>query len=369
MRLSTTAALRLVGMMQSKGMSVRWMWTMAGAMAVAAPMAMAQPGGSAPSQPQQPPPTIGPRSLSGAPAAQPIPLPPKPKPPASPLDPKLDVKAAMREANRIAIEHGRRVLVVWAVDPEAEFTGYFVEMMRLPDMQKLLGLEFETVWVETGKSERGAANRELAHYFGAELKGDEQHAWLTVLEPAGKVLANKNGEELIDALRKRAYSVIKAEDFLRPLAAKPPAAQDILDRSSAQAKESKKFVFLTFGEVADEWSGKFKKWLAQPEVVASLGKYAVVSHIELLRDVGAIELMEKVGGVKVQSLPWFVLVGADGKMIATSQTEKMPNIGFPVDDGELGEFLGMLKKAAPGMTDEDSRAIRQSLVEHRSRKK
>ena len=185
-----------------------------------------------------------------------------------------------------------------------------------------MGLEFEPVWVETGKSEKAPANIELAKSLGVEVKPNDEHALLSVIDPAsGKVIAGKSASEMTDALRRRAYSVIKVEDFLNANKAVAPTAQQVLDGALRTAKDGGKGVLLTFGEHGDEWVEKFNRWLAQPEVVQAMGKTFVVTYIELLRNKGGAELMEKLGGVKVKVLPWFVIVGADGKPIAASQTE------------------------------------------------
>lgn len=321
-----------------------------------------QPGAPARAPPQQLHPMGSPKLVTPG-------LPAKPKEPLSPLEGVADVRAAIESAKQRAAARGVRVLVVWASGPKEDQTRTFVEMMATNDMRRLVGMEFETVWAECGKSEKSAANRELAKSLGVEVKEADEHAMLAVLDASGKLLGSKNSAEMLDEVRRRSYSVLKVQDFLNPLKAPPPIAKELLGAAIAKARESKRAVLATFGEFGDEWSGAFTKWLARPEVVRAMGSSVVVVPIELMRDKGATDLMGELGGVRVQSLPWFVLVGADGKPIIASQTEKTPNIGFPTDDGEIGVFLGMLKQAAPGMKDEDSAAIRASLVEHRAGKK
>ena len=332
----------------------------AGALAQSVPP---QPSGPSVSPPQQLKPTGSPKLV------RPQALPVKAKEPPSPLEGVVDVRAAIEDAKKRAATRGVRVLVVWATGPQEEPTRMFVEMMGTSDVRRLLGMEFETVWAESGSGEQGAANREVAGSLGVEVKPADEHAMLAVLDAGGKRLASKSASEMIDEIRRRAYSVLKAQDFLNAHRAPAPVAKDVLGAAVGRAKESKRVVLAAFGEFGDEWSAAFVKWLAQPEVARAMGPYVIVTPIELLRDTGAADLMGEVGGVRVQSLPWFVLIGADGKPIVASQAEKTPNIGFPTDDGEIGVFLGMLKQGAPGMKDEDSAAIRASLVEHRVGKK
>ncbi len=331
-----------------------------GALAQVAP---AQPGGPATSPPQQLQPTGSPKLV------RPQALPAKPKEPPSPLEGAVDVRAAIESAKQRAATRGVRVLVVWASGPKEELTKSFVDMTGTSDMRRMLGMEFETVWAECGSSERSAANREIAKSLGVEVKQGDENAMLAVLDASGKLIASKSAADMIDEVRRRSYSVLKVQDFLNPHKASPPVAKELLGAAVARAKESSRVVLATFGEFGDEWSTAFTQWLARPEVAKAMGPYVIVAPIEMLRDKGATDLMGEVGGVRVQSLPWFVLIGADGKPIVASQTEKTPNIGFPTDDGEIGVFLGMLKQAAPGLKDEDSAAIRASLVEHRAGKK
>ncbi len=349
-------------------------WVVAGAM-LPGGRAIAQ-GGAQPGVPV----VVPPQQLHpvGSPKQAIPPLPPKPKEPASPLDGAGDVRVMIESAKQRAATRGVRVLTVWASGPKEEMTRLFVEMMETNDMRRLLGMEFETVWAECGKSERGATNREIAKSLDVEVKEGDPHAMLVVLDADGKVLGKRSAEEILGIKsveelngeqRGRAYSVLKLQDFLNPLKAPAPVAKDLFNGALARAKESKRAVLVTFGEFGDEWSVAFSKWLAQPEVAKAIGAYAVVAPIELLRDKKGTDLMVELGGVGVQSLPWFVFVGADGKPIAASQSEKAANIGFPTDDGEIGVFLGMLKQAAPGLKEGDSAAIRASLVEHRSGKK
>ncbi len=362
----------LMGTLRMRYSGTSWttgVWLVAGAMMLGgralgqggAPVG-AQPGGPVVVPPQQLHPVGSPKQAIPA-------LPPKPKEPPSPLDGAGDVRAMIEGAKQRATTRGVRVLTIWASGPKEETTRLFVEMTETNDMRRLLGMEFETVWAECGKSERGAANREVAKSFEVEVKEADAHSMLAVLDGSGKVLGSKSAEEMVDAERGRAYSVLKLQDFLNPLKAPAPVAKELFSGALARAKESKRVVLATFGEFGDEWSVAFTKWLTQPEVARAIGAYAVVTPIELLRDKKGTDLMVELGGVHVQSLPWFVFVGGDGKPIVASQTEKVPNIGFPTDDGEIGVLLGMLKQAAPGIKEEDSAAIRASLVEHRTGKK
>ncbi len=315
-----------------------------------------QPPNTSSLQPARPP----------APAQPSRPAPPPPV--VSPIDPKLDVAAAIEAAKKQAAAKGGRVLIVWAADPDGRDTQTLVETMRAEDIRKLMGLEFAVVWAEIGKSEHAAKNVALANTLDAQLKAGDQHATLTVLDVAGKPLGSKSAALMVDEMRPGAYSVLKIQDYLIPLRAPAPQARATMDAAVAKAKAENKGVLLVFGEYGNTWAERFRGWLAQPEVERALSSSTVVAHVELLRDKGAFELMESLGGVRVQSLPWFAVLGSNGKVTGLSQTEKTPNIGFPTDDGEVAAFLDLLRSGNPGLTEADAKAIRESLVAYRQRK-
>lgn len=321
------------------------------------------PQPSQPPQPPQPPPQPG--SLNpGAPR----PIPPQfvKRPP--PLDPAMDVRKAMESAQAQAAAESRRVLVIWVSQPLGEWSDKMALFMRSADMQQLLGMEFALLWVQTGECDRAEANRAIAKEHGVTLKGDEEHAVLTVIDGAGKALASKSGLDLVDKNRRGAYGSVLVPQFLNPLRQPIPTGEELLRDAQTKASSDKRCIFLCFGQWGDEWSAKFKAWLAQPEVAPILAKHSVVVHIDLLRHGDGLALMDRMGGKRVMTLPWWAIVGADGKPIATSESAQMPNIGFPTDDQEIAAFLDLLKRGSPGMTDADCKTIRDSLVEHRSRK-
>jgi len=324
----------------------------------AAPMAFAQllnqpvPQQAQPNPPRQ----VQPATIKSAPKA------------VTPVDPDLDVRAALEAAKAKAKAGTKRIAIFWMRDPRGEFTNQLTDLTRTPDLQKILAMEYVTVWAEVSTGAKAAGNRELAKSLGAEIAPTGEQGVLTVLDDQGKLVATTPMEEMIDQTRPRAYASFKIQLFLRKNAVPAPVAQALVDAAAARAKGEGKFMIVVFGEYGDPWTIKFLAWLAQPEVVKSLGKYAVTQPIELLRDVGATELLTKYGGAHADSLPWWAIVGNEGKLVAASQSDKMPNIGFPTDDGEINAFLGLLRRGNPKIADSDASAIRGSLVEHRQRK-
>jgi len=319
-----------------------------------------------PAQPPRPPQQAQPNPPRLVPPQGPVQPPPKT---VSPIDPALDVRAAIDAAKAKARAESQRILVIWVTNPDGELSRNFADISRTADLQRLFGLEFVPVWVDAATGDKAASNRELARSLGADLKPGEVHPVLTVLDEQGKPVLSHPMSDLIDETRRgRVYSPLKIHDFLLASKAPSPAAQALLDAATARAAKEGKCVHLWFGEFGDEWSGKYRAWLEQPDVAALLGKYAVTAHIELLRDTGATDLMTQFGGTHVDSLPWWAILASDGRVIALSQSDKTPNIGFPTDEVEIRSFLAYLRQANPRLTDADAKAIRESLLAFNQRK-
>jgi hypothetical protein len=255
-----------------------------------------------------------------------------------------------------------RVLVVWIADPEAMYPRAMVDVLNTADIHRRIGLEYALVWADIGAGEHAAANLALAKSLGADVSAKDVHPTFTILSAAGKPVVHRSAIDMVDPVRTNTYTAPVVNDFLAENAEPPPAAKDIADQAVAKAKESRRCVLLCFGQYGDLWTTKFRVWLGSADTARALEKRAVVAHVELLRDRGAFELMEKLGGKHVQSLPWFVVLGPDGKPVGTSQPEKMPNIGFPSDEAEIKAFCDLLKAGNAEWNDADSKAISDSLT-------
>lgn len=324
------------------------------ATAHAQPPAPGQPGGVPTSLKPQPPTSLRP------PAAQPVLT--------TPVDPKLDVRAAIEAAKKTAATMRGRVLVIWMPDPNTSFPRAMVDVLATADLRQRLGLEYAVVWAGIAGTENAAANLEIAKSLSAEVGAKDIHPTFSVLSVEGKPLIHRSAIDMVDPVRTNTYTAPTVNDFLAQNAEPPPAAKAITDEAIAKAKESKRSVLLVFGQFGDMWTWRFRSWLGAKDAAAALDKRAIVTHIELLRDRGAFELMETYGGVRVQSLPWYVVLNPDGKSVGTSQPEKMPNIGFPTDEAETAAFCDLLKAGNPAWTEADSKAIRDSLDAFHARK-
>jgi hypothetical protein len=102
-------------------------------------------------------------------------------------------------------------------------------------------------------------------------------------------------------------------------------------------------------------------------VAPLLSKDFVSLYLDLSKNPGAPELLERYPMSEKQGIPWFVILDAEGKELADSNGPK-GNIGCPNTDEEIEVFIGILKAVAVNLTDPDRAALKKSLVDHREKK-
>ena len=80
------------------------------------------------------------------------------------------------------------------------------------------------------------------------------------------------------------------------------------------------------------------------------------------RYTGAQELMAELREGAYGGIPWFAILDADGKKLATSnELKSQNNIGFPTEPGDLVHFEHMLKSTQQRLTDEEISELISSL--------
>ena len=97
-------------------------------------------------------------------------------------------------------------------------------------------------------------------------------------------------------------------------------------------------------------------------------------HVDV-QEQGDKKALENAGGTQLknslkgegQGLPFFAFVDAKGKMIANALQMKrkgregLGNIGHPVTEEEVTNFMRILKKAAPKMTKSEAKVLEHWL--------
>jgi hypothetical protein len=89
-----------------------------------------------------------------------------------------------------------------------------------------------------------------------------------------------------------------------------------------------------------------------------LDKHFVFVKLDVSRDEQADELKERFKESRTSGVPWYCILEADGKVLASSNLPKVnprygtSNMGFPTLPPEVEHFVGMLKAGAPRLADE-----------------
>jgi hypothetical protein len=152
-----------------------------------------------------------------------------------------------------------------------------------------------------------------------------------------------------------------------PLLQESKKAEELLRDALAQAKESKKKVFLTIGSPGSDWCGLFEAWKARPEVAPLLAREFILLPIDTSKTPGGSALRRRYPKAQDQGVPWFVIHDGDAKELADSNGPK-GNIGFPSTDEEIELFMGILKKVSSTLKEEDLALLKKSLLAQREKK-
>jgi thiol-disulfide isomerase/thioredoxin len=140
-----------------------------------------------------------------------------------------------------------------------------------------------------------------------------------------------------------------------------PAA-DLLSAAQAEAKADGKAVFLAFGSPTCGWCKHLDKFHARPAVEKVLGRHLVFVKVDVVDNPGGEDLYKKYathgGGV-----PVWVVLSADGKVLADSYEGGTKNVGFPYEPGEVAHYEKVMRAAVPKLTDGEVAVLMKELRE------
>jgi thioredoxin 1 len=173
--------------------------------------------------------------------AQAVQRPPTQAPP--PFDEKADAKAAIESAVQAAATDDIRVLIAWGANDD-NGSKLFVAAKRAPEIAspRFFSDEYKSVNVDVGHLDK---NLDLAKSYGVTLKADALPA-LTVIDAAGKVIANTNAATLRPGADPAGIDPVKVAAFLKSHQAPAPDAVAPFEAALKQAKREGKTVFVWF---------------------------------------------------------------------------------------------------------------------------
>jgi thiol-disulfide isomerase/thioredoxin len=144
-------------------------------------------------------------------------------------------------------------------------------------------------------------------------------------------------------------------------------AQKMLADGLKQAKAEDKRLFFIFSA---SWCGPCRmlaEFLSQHQ--AELHSHYEFIKLDVSRDEHAEELRAKYKESKSGGVPWFTILDADGKMLATSNAPAdadepagNTNIGFPSEKTGIDHFVKMLQQTAPRLAPAKLAEIRAALL-------
>ena len=142
--------------------------------------------------------------------------------------------------------------------------------------------------------------------------------------------------------------------------AEPPPAKDgptaaaVLEAGLAKAKAENKAAFVEFGAEWCGWCKVLDAYHARPAVAEVLNKHLVFVKVDIDEHAGGKELYSKYAPSPNGGVPMWVILGADGKVLADSFADKggkKENVGFPAEPGELAHYAKAIRAGVPGLSE------------------
>lgn len=277
------------------------------------------------------------------PAAQPVPV----------YDEQADAHKQIAAALTRAQRKNQRVLVMFG----GNWCGWCRKLHGLfttnKDVARLLQYEYQLVLVDVGRFDK---HMDIAKGYGVDLK-QAGVPFLTVLDAAGKVLANQETGALESGEK---HDVSKVTAFLMKWKAPALDARDVLAAGRARAVTEKKRVFVRLSAPWCIWCHRLSEFLARQDIAALLAADYVDVLIDIDRMANGKAVARELRASEEGGIPWFAILDADGKSLVTADGPD-GNIGFPVKPAEVEHFGRMLRQTAQRLTAAQVSQIEQAL--------
>ena len=210
--------------------------------------------------------------------------------------------------------------------------------------------EFLFMAIPTDAARIDAANQ-LAATLNESLDSERSEFLLVLLDSTGTKVAVADATDLSD---EAGLSSERVFEWLRKFQPEPLDARKLLDDALVQAKEQNKRILI---QETATWCGPchlLSGFLDANRVWEKDYIWVKMDH----RDKGAEELMDELREGANGGIPWFAILDADGKKLATSnELQSKNNIGFPSEPSGQAHFGHMLNSTRQRLTDEEIREL------------
>jgi thiol-disulfide isomerase/thioredoxin len=201
-----------------------------------------------------------------------------------------------------------------------------------------------------------AAVQQFAQKIHANLPKDNAML-ITVLDSDGALLTAITAPRILEAGH---IAPAKLNRILMEFFPGAPAAEVFAQSLPALAAGGK----LGWVEFRADWCGwckKMEKFFQESEAAPILARYYSVVTVDTEKNEGSEPLARRLGSKDgIDGIPWFAVIDAQGKVLATSEGPK-GNIGFPDTDIEVAHFFSVLHSTAKGITAGEIETIAKAL--------
>ena len=197
--------------------------------------------------------------------------------------------------------------------------------------------------------------KELAKHIGVDLTKDQQNFYLAILDTDGKTAATAGLDELADDNKLSKEKLFK---FLREHQTEAIDARQLFDTALEQAAKENKRVLLQETATWCPPCHRLTRLLNSNRVWEKDYVWVKMDH----RWTGARKLMAELRDEGDRGIPWFAILDAEGKKLATSNDpETGENFGYPSSKKGRELFAKMLNDTRQRMSEADVQSLIDSI--------